>query len=102
MPTALFDNAVTGGKSQTCSLANTLGREKGFEYPRPHFRAHSSPCICDGKHDVVARLQFRISAGVLRAKGDIRSFKGNFAAVWHGFMCVQDDVHNYLFKLARV
>ena len=42
---ALFDDAVTGGQSQTCPLADAFGGKKRLEDARFHFRAHPQ-CRC--------------------------------------------------------
>ena len=99
---ALFDDAVTGGQSQTRSLADVLGGKKRLERVRLDFLAHSPAGVRDGQHHVVARFQFRITAHALLVERDVGGFQREFAAVGHGVARVHGQVHDDLFNLSGV
>ena len=98
----MFDDAVTGGQSQTASLANLLGRKKRLEHARLYLLAHARARVRDSEQHIVARFQLRITLHALLVERDIGGFQCELAAVGHGIARVHGQVHDDLFNLPGV
>src|SRR5579871_381558 len=98
----LAHNAVYGGQAQTSSVTQRLCRKEWFEDTRYSCSSHAAAGVGDRQHNVFARGNFTMLPGVNFIENDIRSANRQRAALRHGVMRVDRQVHHNLFDLSRI
>ena len=74
------------------SLSHVLGGEERFKHLVEQAAGDTLPCVAHRDHDVVARLNLAVHAGVVLVEHDILGFERQLAAVRHGIARIQGEV----------
>src|ERR1700674_1744624 len=98
---ALFHDAIHHGKAEASALS-TFGGEERLEDARLGFVVHANAGVADGKHDVVARGERRVSTSEVLVEGDVGSLDGELAALRDGIARINGKVHDDLVDLAGI
>ncbi len=98
----LLQDAIQRREPEASALLAALGGEEGFEDAREGGAIHAHAGIAHREPHEVARLQVRMSHGLLGAQPMVRGGDGQRPAVGHRIAGVEREVHEHLLQLHAI
>src|SRR5271170_290735 len=99
---ALLDDAVDSGESEAGAFAILLGGEERLEDAGLSFAVHALAGVANGNHDVRAVFDESIFGVVGIVESDAGGANADFAAVRHGVLGIDHEIHDDLLELSGI
>ena len=99
---ALLDNPVDGGQTQPGAFAFFLGREERLEQVGLGLGVHPAAGVAYPQHDVSARLDGHVGAGIVLVQLHVSRLDRELAALRHRVASVDCQIQDDLFDLPGV
>src|SRR5690606_12786927 len=100
--TRLLDEAVNHGETEPGAAFILPRGEEGFEDALEQLWRYALAGITDGEHDVLARRQIQMLAGLIAFQTDVGRLDGEPASGRHGVTCVYRQVQERALRLGGI